>query len=77
MKKPEVCLGVKCMQRGCKNESSHKVGEHNIWDRETESEEHTQFTKIHELTTYLCNEHFTKLMEREEFYGDVSKYKRD
>lgn len=75
MEKPRTCTDVKCMQSGCKNGASHKVGEQNIWDKETESEQYKQFNQMHELTTYLCDEHFNKLMKREEYYGDVSKYK--
>lgn len=69
------CQGVKCMQTGCKNQAMHKVGEYNIFNEREETDEHKQFSKRHELTTYLCDEHFDKLMKREEFYGDVSKYK--
>lgn len=62
------------MQEGCKNESSHKVGEYNIWDKEQQTAEYNQFNSKHELTTYLCDDHFNKLMRREEFYGDIEKY---
>lgn len=75
MKKPKSSNGVKCMQSGCKKEASHKVGEHNIWDKETETDEHQQFDSMHTLTTYLCEDHFKKLMKREEYYGDIYRYK--
>ena len=75
MTKPKTCTNVKCMQKGCKNEASHKVGEQNIWNKETESEEYNLFNSDHELTTYLCDHHFGLLMNREEYYGDISKYK--
>ncbi len=63
------------MQNGCKNQAMHKVGELNIFNQELEPVEHKQFSESHELTTYLCDEHFNKLMKREEYYGDISKYR--
>ena len=68
MTKPKTCTNVKCMQKGCKNEASHKVGEQNIWNKKTESEEYNLFNSGHELTTYLCDQHFGLLMNREEYY---------
>ena len=77
MKPPKSCSDVKCMQHGCKNTASHKIGEINIYDKDSESTEFALFNQSnqrHEFTTYLCDDHFNSIMKREEFYGDVSKY---
>lgn len=72
---PNTCTDVKCMQNSCKNQAAHKVGEENIYFQSEEPEEFKAFESQHNLTTYLCEEHFQKLMKREEYYGDISKYK--
>ncbi len=72
---PKTCIGVKCMQSLCRNQAMHKVGEYNPFIAEEEKEQYGAFNSTHEKTTYLCDEHFDKLMKREEWYGDVSTYK--
>jgi hypothetical protein len=72
MEKPKTCTNVKCMQKNCRNEASHKVGEYNIWDKDTEPTQYKQFEMRHELTTYLCDMHFNALMKRDEYYGELS-----
>ncbi len=72
---PHSCKGVKCMQSFCRNQAMHKVGEYNPFNGIEEKEQHAAFNGRHEKTTYLCDEHFDKLMKREEFYGDISTYK--
>lgn len=74
MKKvPAACFGVKCMQPGCENPASHKIGEINIFDPCGEKELHDKFNGRHELTTYLCEEHFGLLMKREERYSSIDE----
>jgi len=67
---PTSCIGVICSQPDCWNDAAHKVAEQNIWDSETELDQHSQFNSQHELTTYLCHEHFTKLMGQLPIAGD-------
>ena len=64
---PSTCKSVKCKIAGCKNLASHKVGEENIWFRldPKESNEFFEFENTHNLTTYLCEEHFNFVMTRE------------
>lgn len=62
---PASCLGVKCMVQNCPELASHKVGELNVWDEESQSEEYSAFNKSHELTSYLCNLHFDLIMTRD------------
>lgn len=71
MKKPLTCVGVKCMQHKCKKSALHKVAELNIWDKIRQKDEYDQFNKTHKLTTYLCSDHFNKLMDRDEVYNDI------
>ncbi len=66
---PGICKGVKCMIKGCQNLSSHKVGELNPWDEETEKKEFLFFNMKHEHTAYLCDEHFLFVMTREQNYS--------
>lgn len=73
---PRTCTGVKCMRKGCRNLAAHKVGEQNIWcnmdgDWNDEKQKHKEFNQRHELTTYLCEEHFTELMYRETEYNTI------
>lgn len=69
VKKPATCTDVKCMMKDCTNEAYHKVGEQNIWDKETEPDEYRRFNMSHGLTTYLCIKHFNILMHRDEHYS--------
>lgn len=62
---PMTCKGVTCMQSGCGNQAAHKVGEQNIWHDKYEAERYQEFQQRHELTTYLCEEHFQTLMKRD------------
>jgi len=72
MKKiPLYCQGEKCMVTGCNQLASHKIAEVNVFDEETQSEEYTRFSESHELTTYLCDECFEKIMTRDEQHGLV------
>lgn len=70
---PMCCTDVKCMIVGCIRQAMHKVGEENIFIERLEKEEHDNFNMRHNLTTYLCEEHFNVLMNKETFYGDISK----
>lgn len=72
---PLTCKDVKCMQPFCRNQAMHKVGEYNPFLPAEEKEQYDAFNMTHEKTAYLCDEHFNKLMKREEFYGDISTYK--
>lgn len=68
---PNSCKGVKCMQQGCENLASHKVGEQNLFNQgdgygNNELIYYEMFNRRHELTTYLCDEHFSNLMKRDE-----------
>jgi hypothetical protein len=67
-KLPGSVKGVKCMIVGCQNMASHKVGEENPWNPHFEEEQYREFEMRHNLTTYLCSEHFDWLMHREEIY---------
>lgn len=71
---PDVCRNVKCMRHSCPNEAKHKVAEENPWI-DQQSVEYKKFNAKHVLTTYLCDKHFYELMDREEYYGDVKKYR--
>jgi len=73
---PYPCKGEKCMVKGCKKLASHKIGEYNIFDRERQQGPHESFNMSHELTTYLCDDHFTNIMTREEKHGlpDTRKF---
>lgn len=75
---PSACIEVKCMVHRCPNQAMHKVAETNIYDPslETEAADHAEFKQRHEKTSYICSEHFNLIMNREEFYGDLSKYTR-
>lgn len=53
------CYGVKCMVEGCQNLSSHKIGE----ELDTE-----QSAMTHNLTSYVCEQHFNLVMDRDEQY---------
>jgi hypothetical protein len=68
---PLTCKGVKCMIVGCGNLASHKVGEENIWDKTEEKEQYEKFENCHNLTTYLCEEHFDFVITREEKYNTI------
>jgi len=70
-KVPMTCTGVKCMIVGCRELASHKIGEENIWDRTEEKKEHEQFEQSHNLTTYVCDDHFRKIMTREVEYNTI------
>lgn len=61
---PLTCVGQKCMYANCENQAKHKIGELNIWDEKSQKEEYINFNEIHELTTYLCDEHFYDIMKR-------------
>lgn len=65
------------MIKGCPSLASHKIGEENIWmdNVPDEAEEHRAFNMQHNLTTYLCQEHFDWIMNREEGY--MSDYRFD
>ena len=63
---PLYCQGKKCMVRGCTNLASHKIAEVNVFDEETQLLDYGLFAQSHELTTYLCDEHFKFIMTREE-----------
>ncbi len=67
---PTGCFGVKCMRKGCTELASHKVGEENIWDEEDETEKQLYSAQLetNQKTTYLCENHFNSLMDREEYY---------
>lgn len=75
---PSACIDVKCMVHRCPNQAMHKVAESNIYDPslETEAADHAEFKQRHEKTSYLCKEHFDFIMDREEYYGDLSQYKK-
>jgi hypothetical protein len=62
-----LVVKVKCMIRGCRNLASHKVGEQDIKDEQGDVD-FMNMRILHELTTYLCEDHFTWLMDREEQY---------
>lgn len=64
---PERCRGVKCMVEGCNNLASHKVGEENIWCNFDEGEKdiHGFYENTHNMTSYLCEEHFHLIMTRD------------
>jgi len=70
---PKSCQGVKCMIVGCPNLAAHKVGEVNLWDENDndEKENYYNFEACHELTTYVCEEHFKFVMKREERYNTI------
>lgn len=71
---PKSCKGVKCMVVGCRELASHKVGEENIWwghEGDDEYPAHQQFERSHNLTTYLCEEHFKFVMTRETEYNTI------
>jgi hypothetical protein len=54
--------GVKCMVRRCPRQAAHKIAETDVQGHQ------------HELTSYLCEQHFHLVMDREEYYGDLSQY---
>jgi hypothetical protein len=79
---PGCCKSTKCMVKGCKNLSSHKVGEENIWNSYPNAKEkqyYDEFEKRHNFTSYLCEEHFSLIMDREEDYSisDNRKFLED
>ena len=65
---------------GCRELASHKVGEENPWSNFMESgeeKEHKFFDSTHNRTTYLCDEHFNLIMDREEEYNTIPDNKFD
>jgi len=56
------------MVKNCQELASHKVGEQNIYDKNSQQEEYENFNRSHELTTYLCDSHFNFIMDRDTQY---------
>ena len=68
---PLVCYGVKCMIKSCDHLASRKVGEENIYSElvPDEFDLKQEMDAGHNLTTYLCNDHFNMIMHRDEAVG--------
>ena len=62
MKIPLRCIGEICHIADCNNQAMHKVGEENIWNEKSEQAQYERFSRFHNLTTYLCEEHFNLVM---------------